>query len=479
MTHKLHFIYPDKTITYLTLIIFVSLLLYLPSINYFFFQDDWFVLNWVKFSHPFSFFQPRQDIIYYRPLSMPLFFFTQYTIFGLNALAFHAISYSLFIILIISVFKLFSAILGNGKIILVGTFLYSTWAIHFISLSWLSTTSYIIVTLLLVLSLSYFIKFSQNNRRQNYILSFILFFLALLSHEFAIVFPMVLFAWGFILKNKNYFYLLVPFFLTCLLYLIFKFVIFPVSTSGDYELSLNYLVVNNFIWYLLWAFNIPESFKELINQKFAGESIRRLVQFWNISLPTLFLMVIIAKLVVSSLKKNIRIYLFGFTWFCLGLLPIIALANHSYPVYLSFAGIGFVLILAKALSNIDNRFTALLMAIWLVSSIANLKFTRATHWIINEQKISKTYFNHVKSRHLNPPKESAIIFKKPDLPFSQKHNFIIPESSETLKQSLNNQSFAQVFFGDNTIKSYFPEEEAINIPPGTTTVEISPRGTDE
>src|SRR3989344_1307737 len=73
-----------------TLLIFgITLLLYYPSLKYYFFQDDWFVLNWVKSNNLQSFFQFRTDIIYWRPISMPIFFWINKVIFNLNPLGFH------------------------------------------------------------------------------------------------------------------------------------------------------------------------------------------------------------------------------------------------------------------------------------------------------------------------------------------------------------------------------------------------------
>src|SRR3989338_10640602 len=77
------------------LIFGLSLFLFYPSLNYYFFQDDWFVLNWVKTGDFLSFFKFRVDTIYWRPLSMQLFFWIGKSIFGLNPIGYHLISFTI------------------------------------------------------------------------------------------------------------------------------------------------------------------------------------------------------------------------------------------------------------------------------------------------------------------------------------------------------------------------------------------------
>src|SRR3989344_7144783 len=82
-----------KQFWFFPLIFAFSLFLFYPSLNYYFFQDDWFVLNWVRTGNLLSFFEFRTDIIYWRPISMPIFFWIGEKIFGLNPLGFHLLSF--------------------------------------------------------------------------------------------------------------------------------------------------------------------------------------------------------------------------------------------------------------------------------------------------------------------------------------------------------------------------------------------------
>jgi len=481
--------YPSKTrlasggklkiekFTFLTflLIFAVSFLLFYPSLNYYFFQDDWFVLNWVRTGNLLSFFEFRTDIIYWRPLSMPIFFWVNYKLFGLNPLGFHLVSFSIFLLLLVSIYKLFLILLEKRSISLLGTFLYSTWPVHFMSLSWISTTSYILMSLFQVLSFLSFVKFTEKRKFQFWIISFTSFLLGLTSHEFTLVLPLIILTWGFLLKKTNYLKFLWPFFLTDLIFLILRFILFPIRIEDDYRMYFNHLIIFNFLWYILWSFNFPERFKELLFHIRVEQSFKTLAEFWKISLPTLFLPLLVVTLIIRFFKKQNKKILFGITWFILGLLPIISLVQHSYAVYLSFAGIGFIFIILVVLKKSSKAWWFILPIFWLFASFTNLQFTRHTHWIVNEQAISKSYIGYIRSTINNPKEGSIFLIKHPDRTYSLENKFVITDKKD-ISLALNNSSAIQVLVNDSSLKSLFINPvEQITLPPDTTVYEVIPR----
>lgn len=459
----------------LLLIFACSFILFYPSLSYYFFQDDWFVLNWVRTGDFLSFFAFRDDVIYWRPLSMPLFFWTNYKLFGLNPLGFHLVAFSIFLILLISIYKLFLILFKDRSISLLGTYFYSTWPIHFMSLSWISTTSYILMSLFQVLSIIFFIKFLEKKKINFWALSWIFFILGIISHEFTVVLPVILLALRLILKKSNHLIFLLPFFIIDFIFFVFRFIIFPIQAEGAYTVHYNYLIADNFLWYIVWAFNFPESFKDLIDQSFLFESFRRLINFWKISLPSLILIVTFIKLLSKYFRKNNKYYLFGFIWFAVGLIPIITLVEHSYTVYLSFAGIGFIYLMLVSLNSSSKIWSFILPIFWLLASLTNLQFTRSTHWIVNEQAISKSYISFIKST-LNDPKEGSIfLIRHADRTYSLENKFVITNKKD-ISLALNNSSAIQVLFNDSSLKSLFINPlEQVTLPPETTVYEVIPR----
>src|SRR3989344_5601891 len=128
---------------FLLLTVPAAVFLFYPSVDYYFFQDDWFVLNWVQDSDLVSLLKFRTDIIYWRPFSMPLFFKITSLAFGLNPFAFHLLTF-IFHLLNSSLIYLLFRQKFTRHIAAFTAFLYATAAFHFIPLSWLSTTSYVI-----------------------------------------------------------------------------------------------------------------------------------------------------------------------------------------------------------------------------------------------------------------------------------------------------------------------------------------------
>ena len=481
--------YPSKTrlasggklkiekFTFLTflLIFAVSFLLFYPSLNYYFFQDDWFVLNWVRTGNLLSFFEFRTDIIYWRPLSMPIFFWVNYKLFGLNPLGFHLVSFSIFLLLLVSIYKLFLILLEKRSISLLGTFLYSTWPVHFMSLSWISTTSYILMSLFQVLSFLSFVKFTEKRKFQFWIISFTSFLLGLTSHEFTLVLPLIILTWGFLLKKTNYLKFLWPFFLTDLIFLILRFILFPIRIEDDYRMYFNHLIIFNFLWYILWSFNFPERFKDLVDQSMPYQSLKILIRSWQISFTILVMVLILLRLFIKNLTKDYRYYLFGFAWFTTGLLSIITLINHSFTVYLSFAGLGLMFIIATAMKKSNTLLIYLILFSWIVASVYNLDFTRKTHWIVNEQAVSKAFATFTKNKISNPQPNSTILFREADLDFMKKNNFVFIDDLDILKQSLFNQNAMQVIYDDSTIKTYFAKPlQPVNFPSDVTVYDLKP-----
>ncbi len=443
-----------KKIPALMLVIFLaSFALFYPSLNYYFFQDDWFVLNWVRTANFWDLLKFRTDIIYWRPLSMPLLFALSKSLFGLNALYFHLFSMALFFGLVATVYKLFKLLFENTRLALVCTFLYAIWPIHFISLSWFSTTAYIVSPLLQGLSFIFFINFYKKKKLYWYFLSIFFFMSALASSEMALVLPVILFFWGYLLKRKNYLIQLLPFFLIDTAYLATRFLIYPVPAYGDYEIFLNRQIIYNFIWYTAWSLGLPEAFKSLIFPSLPQQSLRILVQFWKISLPFLVIAFFLGKIIFSYLYKKRNILLFGIIWYVVGIAPVLPLIKHSYPMYLSFAGLGLLFIIGGFLNERKIYLTLSFLILWTIVSIFNLEFTRHTHWIKNLQAISKAYVVNVKDLISNPQKNSVFIFKDSTIEFATRHNFVLVETEDSLRLALNDQDALQVIYNDSTLKS--------------------------
>ena len=231
------------------LIFIASLILFYPSLNYYFFQDDWFVLNWVRTGNFGDLLKFRTDIIYWRPLAMPIFFKVGQIFFGLNPTGYHLIVFVFHLINSLLVYYLFRTLKFSKGISFVLFLMYATASFHFVPLSWLSTTSYVIGPTFIFATLILLLK-------NKLLLAFFPFLAALLSSELSIVvIPMAL-----VLKKleRSTFVKFVPFVIVLIIYLAIRLLIFRPPVTGQYEIMFNWQILRSLFWYFVWFFNVPE-----------------------------------------------------------------------------------------------------------------------------------------------------------------------------------------------------------------------------
>lgn len=456
-----------STILIFIVIFLFSAFLYLPSLNYYFFQDDWFVLNWIRTKDWISFFSFRTDIIYWRPISMPIFFKIGYILFNLKPFGYHLIIFIFHLLNIILVYLLFRTLKISKALSLLVSFLFATAAFQFVSLSWLSTSSYVIGPAFILSTMIAFLN-------KKFIWAFLFFCLGLASTELILSVIPILFVISKVKIGKSVKNLF-PYIILAIIYLIIRFFIFPLPKSGQYELKFTAQILTNFFWYFVWIFNVPEKMATILFFSNLKASLAAIIQFFQyLIFPLMLITAFFILISRSKIKKTVIIK--GLIWFVVGILPVIFLPHHVYPMYLVVSSLGIFYILAKSLEKFKN-YTFIIFAFsiaWFFSAYKTLSFTQVNHWIRNEQAISKAYTIYVKDKIKNPKSETGFLFKPADLSFSVKNNFTIKDKKEIF-QSLNDQSSLQVIYNDSSIRSFYANHlEPIIIPSDINVLEISP-----
>lgn len=452
------------------IILAASFLLFYPSLNYYFLQDDWFVLNWVREGNLASFFSFRQDIIYWRPISMPIFFKINQTLFDLTPTGFHLVAFGFHIINVLLIYLLFRILKISKQVSLTISFLYATAAFHFIPLSWLSTTSYIIGPTFIFATLLLFLK-------DKLLFAFASFLLALSSSEFGLVVIPIMLILNFS-QFGNTIKKLVPFIFVAVLYLVARYLLFPLPATGQYAITISPKILTNLFWYFAWTFNMPESLSTVFYLSNFANSAKASLEFWKIFILPITLIVIFLILIAKSKIRPKTIFL-GLFWFMLGLTPVIFLPYHSYPMYLVIASLGIFYILANCFDKLKKNQLLLILAfagIWSVASYFSISFTRTNHWLVNLQKISRSYISYTQDQVPNPPPNSVFIFAFPDIKYSKAHDFVIVQSEQNIKQALNDQDAIRVVYQDNTLVSLYQTHQYIpQAPPNSVYFTIQPR----
>jgi len=390
---------------------------------------------------------------------MPIYFAVLNKLFGLNYVAFHIFAFFIFLLLLVLIYKLMKFLFDDLRISLILTFLYSVWPINYISLSWLAATQYIIAPIFMTASFLSFVKYARLKKTLYLTLCHAAFLASLMSHETALVLPLLYIVWTAIYLRKIPIAIVSPMLAISAIFMFIRFFVIPLPATGAYTIQINKAVFLNFIWYWLWSFNFPESFKSLVDPGIMGQSILVLKQFWWISLSCFALIILFILMLRQGFKSDFKNYLFGFSWFTIMLLPVMFVPSHTFPMYLSFAGLGLLYMIGTSIKRVAHVLTLVFIIFWTISAIANFQFTRATHWVENEQSISRNYMEFTKSTIKNPPTNSIFVFLPTYKNLQRNSDLELAKDLDTLKLSLSDQNAVQVIYQDTTLKSLYQRDE--------------------
>jgi hypothetical protein len=351
-----------------------SFFIYWRSLNYPFIQDDWYTLYRIVFrgaGHVLAEgLNPAFQGTFYRPVAQ-IWFLVLYEFFHLDAGSYYIVN-----MLIHSANACLVALVMRR---LRGT-VFTSWAVGMLYVSaalvhvdtiFFAGSAHLGTTFFLA-SLFYYIG-GKTSR------SFILFLLALLTKEAAIVLPLVLFLYDVLLrpgaprpvleKAKDHFRALRAHWGFVLIFAAFEFVHFliQVKSSGlpEYGVSMFSLqLVRNLATYCKWSADgiFPE---ELFPGMRAGIVIAVvLIALW---------------FQVKNWKSGWRMAAFFAGWYLIGLLPVLPLANHAYRYYATYslpAFFGFLVFPIKPLPRNGANYIP-----YIVSALLVLNLISASQYV--------------------------------------------------------------------------------------------------
>lgn len=379
----------------LFLIIILSLFLYRNSLNIYFFQDDFFMLS---ITHPnnlsdiASFFIPRSDVQFYRPLSHELFYFLGRSFLDWNPFLFHLAIFAVFIGVIALFYKLGRYFLNHQPIRLFSSFLFATSAIHYNSLNWIVNFSYILVAFFFFLGLILYF-----DKRPTYQI-ILVYILGLLSNEFMIVFPIIICLYKF---KKSLFSI---FFTITAIYSFNRFILFP-PQIGSYNYTIGKEILSSYRFFFLFFLNFPETIKDqmLSLLKIKEEFIQSFRWELAIFFINFVLILLIFTLPLFQSKRIIsKKFIFLFLFFIITLLPIVGIPAHTSPHQGTIAFAGFLLFILLPLDTIwpkIPRVRAIMVIIsgiiWIYSSFLNINLNDRIHWIKRRSDIVKDWISKI------------------------------------------------------------------------------------
>lgn len=264
-----------KIFPYLTILL-AAIGIYAGSLGYSFTYDDYhyivdseYIKGWRAFFSIFgsgylSLLPENLDMT--RPF-MPFSLTVDYTFWGLNPAGYRLTNIILHALNSVLIYTLASYI-SRGWVPLTASLLFALHPVHTEAVVGITFREDLLVTFFYLSSLICYIRFANGSRGGGYILSLLLFFIALLSKEMAVTLPLVLLAYDYFFglrgKRKWYRYLpylgLIPLYLW-LLYIVysnpptppayhgnildistvlagyFKLLVFPFNLSVDYDIA--------------------------------------------------------------------------------------------------------------------------------------------------------------------------------------------------------------------------------------------------
>lgn len=324
----------------------LTVLLLSPMLRNYFVGDDYTWLRWAAQSDISQWYKPFIDAagFFYRP-GAKLYFLLMYSAFWLNQTVFHFVSLFLHSIVASLVFLLAKKIFRNLLLSVVTALLFLILSGFSEAVYWISATGFLFTASFSLASLLLYISWEEKKKTIYFISSLACFIFSLLFHELGIVTPFLLLLYKFIFFKKSRFPRLL--FFPIPIYLIVRYFASSHWLSGDYNynlLKLPFNVLGNAFGYLFLTVFGPISTPLYIAVRsgLKGHIV--------IAVLVIIILGFIIKLMYKNYyrllsKEDRRIFLFGFFFFVISLLPFLGLGNMSSRYsYLSSIGIVFIFV---------------------------------------------------------------------------------------------------------------------------------------
>lgn len=432
----------------------LGLIAYLPLTRSFFWQDDLYFLRLAQISSVRElalFFSPVPGLLstpMYRPLTSQFFFFVMKSIFGLQAGWWYFVSILLTGVLFFAVWKWLKAMELSPRVRIVTQLLFAFSATHFYRISYLSAVQEIVMSLFVVGAL-YF------SARKKTAVVLLFFFLGLLSKETAIVL-LPLLAVQMLYRREWRWKEVIYAGLMGVSYMLLRFGVYGVDRVGGEHYAWIFApskVVHTGIWYTLWSLGLPE-----LTINYVGSGFRLLPHFWTDfpehGQPVIgsFLLTLVAfaaatiggswKRVVKKEKKWFASLAFAGVFMILGLLPVLFLPDHKFPLGQTLGLLGLSLGCGFLFEKARRGLLFLALASFIFANLVTVAFSYQRHYAIARSSIAKKVYDALAPQKAEFSEKKGLYFLN-----DPRATHPIWGSSKQIDQAINSEHFAQVVFG--------------------------------
>lgn len=436
-------------ITSFAIFLLLAVLLFQNTLSNYFTGDDFTWLKWAAISTKddiLRFFM-QADGFFYRPLAKS-YFALLYPFFGLKPFTYHLAVVALHFGSVIAVYFTSYLLTKKRLIAFLSGLFFLLLPVNTESILWTASTSAAFAVFFYLWSFLFYRLWREGKyiwRPASFIISNLLFLLAIFSHELALTLPLVILFCDFILNQTKKpqrrllrIVPLLPYLAILDAYLWLRAGAGAHGLSGDYSFNTGNIIFNTFG--NLWGyFGINLAGGNFIPVYDASRLFLRIHKI----LPSIFIALIIFFSAISVYKKrkqiihlfsnqNVKIIIFACGWFIIALLPFLGLGNiaerHSY-----LASIGFVFLLASIINIIWERVqkrsvtAGFIITLIIISGLTGLYwrgFTKsAQEWRIAGETANKILLAIPTNYASFPPKTSLYFV---DLPLRNDRAWVFP-----------------------------------------------------
>jgi Flp pilus assembly protein TadD len=192
-----------KYFLFLFVILVISFAAYLPALqNGFLWDDEKYILdNPLIYSFNLEKIFSEYVMGNYHPLTI-LTLAVEYRFFGFHETGYHLVNILLHLVNVVLVYYAIFLLTKKNAVALVTALFFGIHPLHVESVAWVSELKDLLYTIFFLASYIFYLKFLRDRRNLFYIISLMLFLLALLSKAMAVSLPVVFLVTDYFLKRK-------------------------------------------------------------------------------------------------------------------------------------------------------------------------------------------------------------------------------------------------------------------------------------
>jgi len=476
---------PNKSKEWIQIIIIFlfTIISFAPLLNLYFRQDDFVILDRARTlltDNPLLLFTNRGfveasrsdipvHIAFYRPTSNSVIPALLYKLFGTNALPHYFFNFLIHAVSAVGVYYIFRHYI-NKNIALLATLIWSTHSAVYATVSWLSSIQEVLSAFFLIFSLLTLSLFWNNRQKKYWVISIVLYILAILSKENAFLYlaiaPLFLFSAkreivSFKEKIRKISYLLTPYLFSSTLVLLIRNWMLNESglrtavTDASYKLSTNpQVMIGNMFACFTWA--IQSWIIGVVTKNSSVENYLTKIEEtmgWIIlpPPPILLILFILFVFIVTGfiVQKNNKNWQFPIAFYIISSLPFLLLLNERQARWQYFPLIGLILLFGISMQNFPwlNKFMQKKLFLFVLLMLVAFE----SQWALKNYPVL-----------IEAKKQSALT--KQAMTYLQTHYPSIPKSTEIVianvpKERKQNLGYAAIpfIYNDSTLITSYPD----------------------